>query len=92
MAPKRRSFPLCQVCQAFSNSARTGYRFKSRSNPRNPDEICVECRLIKGEWYIKNTYPSSFPFQSRSSHFFISPFAHFSRGFGLGLYQWEAST
>ena len=48
--------------------------------------------MIKGEWYIKYTYPSSFPFQSRSSHFFISPFAHFSRGFGLGLYQWEAST
>ena len=29
---------------------------------------------------------------AESNYFFNSPFAHFSRGFGLGLYQWEAST
>ena len=31
------------------------------------------------------------PLAHGSSHFFNSPFAHFSTGFGFGLYQWEAS-
>ena len=31
------------------------------------------------------------PFVS-SVYRFNSPFAHFSRGFGLGLYQWDASS
>ena len=38
------------------------------------------------------TYLACFPNSQRLNYFFNSPFAHFSRGFGLGLYQWEAST
>jgi hypothetical protein len=92
LVPEHIPFIAEKFAQAPARSFHISVGWSGSGIPYSFSPNRVECRLIKGEWYIKYTYPSSFPFQSRSSHFFISAFVHFSRGFGLGLYQWEAST
>src|SRR5512139_2589434 len=69
-----------------------GVLLEKREPGLEPNSLLVLVWCRRGD-----SNPHGFPHHvitiiHESDYFFNSPFAHFSKGFGLGLYQWEAST